>query len=28
VRVFGTLENNQLKIASIESGSSAVASGK
>jgi hypothetical protein len=28
VRVLGTLENNQLKIASIESGSSAVASGK
>jgi hypothetical protein len=28
VRVVGTLENNQLKIASIEAGSSAVASGR
>ena len=28
VRVLGTLENNQLKIASIESGSSVAASGK
>jgi hypothetical protein len=28
VRVVGTLENNQLKIASIDAGSSAVASGR
>jgi len=28
VRVIGTLENNQLKIASIETGASAVASGR
>jgi hypothetical protein len=28
VRVLGTLENNQLKIASIEAGSSAAASGR
>jgi hypothetical protein len=28
VRVLGTLENNQLKMASIESGSSVAASGK
>jgi len=28
VRVVGTLENNQLKIASIDAGSSAVASSR